>query len=72
MFFLPWLLNGDGIIFLLFGIALVAVGAFGALIMLVNAITDFFLQLSLNKRAVTRIALVVLIASVTSCIIVAA
>lgn len=72
MFFLPWMLNGDGIIFLLFGIALVAVGAFGALIMLVNAITDFFLQLSLNKRAVTRIALVVLIASVTSCIIVAA
>ena len=66
------MLNGDGIIFLLFGIALVAVGAFGALIMLVNAITDFFLQLSLNKRAVTRIALVVLIASVTSCIIVAA
>lgn len=66
--FFVWL-NSNSFLLIVLGILLgIGVGAFGALILLITAIRNFALQLSINKGGATWAALFFLFASVVACI----
>lgn len=65
--FPKWMSGGDTQLLFIFGIALFAIGIAGVLIFLLNATVFFFLQLSLNKRAVTWVALAFWLLSIAAC-----
>lgn len=60
-------LQGDGMLLLIFIIALPIIGAIGMLLMLVDAIAYFILQICVNRRLISWLALVFLVASVVGC-----
>ncbi|MDE6399119.1 MAG: hypothetical protein K2L51_07345 [Clostridiales bacterium] len=68
--FPQWMRNSDTQLLFIFGVAIFIIGIAGMLILLVNAIAYFLLQLSLNRTAVTWVALVFLILSVAGCALV--
>lgn len=65
-FSLSWL-QGDGILLLIFLIALLAIGIVGMLLCVINAVGEWILQIYVNRRAVTRISLVFLLAGLGGC-----
>ena len=69
MLSIGWM-KGDAALLAIFIIALLAVSIGGALIMLFNAILYFILQLTVNRKPVTWIALVFLAASIAACLLI--
>lgn len=66
-----WMSDGDTRLLFIFGLMLFLIGIAGMLIMLVNAFVYFILQLSINRTAVTWVALAFLVLSVAGCALIA-
>lgn len=64
-------LQGQGALLYIFVIILIAGAVAGALIMLLNALLYWLLQLAINKQAITWVTLAFLIISIAACIFLA-